>query len=102
VAGQKGGKGGYPNGKDGENGEGGMLVIETNNYKPLLSYWNLGDSTMECSNSDINGGHGTVTGNPQKVFINGIDVSDYTDNSIKTFDSSKRSASLIQKIGGKN
>jgi hypothetical protein len=102
VAGQKGGKGGYPNGKDGENGEGGMLVIETNNYKPLLSHWNLGDSTMECSNSDINGGHGTVTGNPQKVFINGIDVSNYTDNSIKTFDSSKRSASLIQKIGGKN
>jgi hypothetical protein len=100
VAGQKGGKGGYPNGQDGENGEGGMLVIEANNYKPLLSDWNLGNSNIECSNSDINGGHGIVTGNPQKVFINGIDVSNYTDNSIKTFDSSKRSAALIQKIGG--
>ena len=100
VAGQKGGKGGYPNGQDGENGEGGMLVIETNNYKPLLSHWNIGNSILECNNSTINGGHDIITGNPQKVFINGIDVSNYTDNSIKAFDSNKRSAALIKKISG--
>lgn len=95
VSGQKGGKGGYPDGKDGENGEGGLLVIETNSYRPSLSHWNIGTGSVECSNPGINGGHGTVTGNPHKVFINGIDMGSYDDKSIKVFNVRDRSAALI-------
>ena len=95
VSGQMGGKGGYPNGQDGENGEGGLLVIETNSYRPSLSHWNIGTGSIECSNPGINGGHGTVTGNPQKVFINGRDMSIYDDKSIKAFNTGDRSAALI-------
>ncbi|HEX2944757.1 MAG TPA: PQQ-binding-like beta-propeller repeat protein [Clostridia bacterium] len=98
VSGQTGGKGGHPNGQNGENGEGGLLVIETNNYSPSLSHWNIGEGVIECSNSNVNGGHGAVSGNPQKVFLNGKDMSDYNINSVQTFNIGDRSAALIKKI----
>ena len=99
VSGQMGGKGGYPNGQDGQNGEGGLLVIETNSYRPSLSHWNIGTGSIECNNPGINGGHGTVTGNPQKVFINGRDMSSYDEKSINSFNTGDRSAALIVNIG---
>ena len=98
VSGQVGGKGGYPDGKDGENGEGGLLVIETNSYRPSLSHWNIGTGSIECNNPGINGGHGTVTGNPQKVFINGRDMGGYDDKTIKAFNTGDRSAALILEL----
>ncbi len=98
VSGQMGGKGGYPNGQDGENGEGGLLVIETNSYRPSLSHWNIGTGSIECSNPGINGGHGTVTGNPQKVFINGRDMGSYDDKTIRAFNIRDRSAALIANL----
>lgn len=76
VSGQLGGKGGLPNGKVGENGEGGLLIIECPDYNYSPSHWQLGAGTFGNHDSNVNnGGHGIVTGNPQKVFINGKDVS---------------------------
>lgn len=76
VSGERGGIGyssntGY-SGKNGMGGQGGMLIVSSPNYTPSTEQWNLGLKTY--GKHDIyanNGGHGIVTGNPQKVFING-------------------------------
>jgi len=81
VSGQKGGQGGYGgvtrSGMPGENGAGGLLIIQcpTFPYKSSLeSIWNLGDGTYGSHDiSSANGGHGIVTGGPQKLFINGAE-----------------------------
>jgi hypothetical protein len=64
VSGQKGGP---PNG---QNGEGGMLIIQSQNYAAASNHWDLGTNTFENHTlPSTNGGHGAVTGGPQKVFI---------------------------------
>ncbi|MEN6348506.1 MAG: PQQ-binding-like beta-propeller repeat protein, partial [Syntrophomonas sp.] len=92
VSGQEGGYGGsgYVNGGSGQNGQGGLLVIQCANYQSSPDHWNLGKNTLHGTYDDlvsipgrtitsINGGHGIVTGNPQKVFLNGVDVTSNSD-----------------------
>lgn len=75
TSGQVGGKGGKSNGENGENGQGGLLIINAQDYDYSLKHWNLGKKIYENqSYASENGGHGNVTGNPQKVFINGIEI----------------------------
>ncbi|MCG8641898.1 MAG: fibronectin type III domain-containing protein, partial [Desulfobacterales bacterium] len=83
VSGQKGGKGGksavvsgYYDGDDGENGEGGLLIINAPNYEFDSKHWSLHENTYGDNASADKFGHGTITGNPQKVFVNGVDVTD--------------------------
>lgn len=76
VSGEKGGEGGKDyvalSGKNGEDGQGGLLVISSPNYKPSENNWNLNSDTFGKHDvNSNNGGHGIVTGNPQKIFING-------------------------------
>jgi hypothetical protein len=66
VSGQKGGDGE----KSGENGEGGLLIIEAAHYTQSTSHYNLYASTYgEHIVPSNNGGHGIVSGSPQKVFV---------------------------------
>lgn len=73
--GQLGGYGGYPNGWYGQNGQGGMLIIQCPDYQPSSQHWSL-NNLIYGNNSipEANGGHGCITGTPQKVFVNGKDV----------------------------
>jgi len=81
VSGQKGGHAAYD---DGNNGQGGLLIIQNSgwNYpdgrsarQALQHLWNLNASTYgQHIRPSINGGHGIVTGNPQKVFVNGMEI----------------------------
>ncbi|MHB8125573.1 MAG: beta-alanine-activating enzyme beta-propeller domain-containing protein [Desulfitobacteriaceae bacterium] len=78
VPGQKGGSGGYSKtyqGQIGENGQGGLLIINSPDYSPSPAHWNLGTETYGFPRLTnwFAPRHGVVTGNPQKVFINGID-----------------------------
>lgn len=81
VSGQKGGLASSGlglralKGTNGQNGQGGIIIINTNGYEFSLNHWNL-DTTFYGSegHSTSNGGHGVVTGNPQKVFINGVQI----------------------------
>jgi len=67
-----------------ESGQGGLLIIENTSWNyldgreaknALQNLWNLGTSTYgQHIHPSINGGHGIVTGNPQKVFINGMEI----------------------------
>ena len=73
VSGQIGGEHGCVYGKKGGNGQGGLLIIECPNYTYNADHWNLNANTIGTHNHySYNGGHGIVTGNPTKVFINGI------------------------------
>jgi hypothetical protein len=66
VSGQKGGAG-Y---NSGANGEGGLLIIQVQSYHSNSVHWNLDSSTHgNHPAGTTNGGHGVVTGNPQKVFV---------------------------------
>jgi hypothetical protein len=66
VSGQKGGLGF----QSGQNGEGGMLIIQARHYAPSSYHWSLGSSTYGShAAGTTNGGHGIVTGDPQKVFL---------------------------------
>jgi hypothetical protein len=58
---------GYPNG---QNGEGGMVIIQASNAAAVTNYCMLGYSTYGINDlpSLTNGGHGIVTGDPQRVF----------------------------------
>jgi hypothetical protein len=61
--------GGSPNGT---NGEGGLLIIQCPNYAAVSSHWDLGANTYgRHVVGTTNGGHGIVTGGPQKVFLSG-------------------------------
>lgn len=74
VSGQKGGNSGNDSniGK-GENGQGGILIINCSNYLYNKSHWNLGSNILGKHRFyQYNGGHGIVTGNPTKVYINGV------------------------------
>ncbi len=67
-----------------ENGQGGLLIIQNAgwNYPDGRSVkqawqhlWNLNADTYgEHIWPSTNGGHGIVTGNPQKVFVNGMEI----------------------------
>ena len=76
VSGQKGGQSGKNGGANsGEDGQGGLLIIQTGHYTPSPDHWNLNTNTYsQHTLPSTNGGHGIITGNPQKVFINGVDV----------------------------
>jgi len=64
VSGQKGGT---PNGGD---GQGGMLIIQARQYAASSNQWNLGSGTNGYHAADLtNGGHGVLTGDPQKYFV---------------------------------
>jgi hypothetical protein len=74
VSGQKGGTGGNPGNNDGGNGQGGILIINCPSYTADSKHYNLNSQTFgthETSYSKDNG-HGIVTGNPTKVYVNGI------------------------------
>jgi hypothetical protein len=74
VSGQKGGTGGSPGKNDGGNGQGGILIISCPSYSADSKHYNLNSQTFgthETSYSRDNG-HGIVTGNPTKVYINGV------------------------------
>lgn len=59
-------KGGSPNG---QNGEGGLVIIQAGNAAALTNYCKLGASTYGDQLAGLmNGGHGVVSGDPQKVF----------------------------------
>ena len=70
VSGQQGGLNGS-GGERAENGQGGMLIIQCPNYSESAKHWELGNNIWGTHFvPSKNGGHGVVTGNPQKVFIN--------------------------------
>ena len=53
-----------------KSGEGGILIIESTNYIQSTEHYNLDYTDYgEEIVPETNGGHGIVTGNPQKVFI---------------------------------
>ncbi|MFA5414209.1 MAG: PKD domain-containing protein [Methanoregula sp.] len=72
VSGQAGG---YGRGGNGMNGEGGLIIINATHYNYSSSHTHLGSGKFSPSGSyeyDIcnhKGGHGVITGNPQRVFI---------------------------------
>lgn len=80
VSGQRGGSGGGSgsngfDGTSGEKGDGGLLIIKCKDYAPSTTHWSL--KGLSFGNHDYpssNGGHGVVTGDPQKVFINGVEI----------------------------
>ena len=92
VSSQKGGLGGdgtgpvtvARRGQNGYNGQGGLLILQNAgwNYtdgrsaRQALQYlWNLDAGTYgQHIRPSTNGGHGVVTGNPQKVFVNGMEI----------------------------
>lgn len=76
VSGQSGGTAGKTGHKssricnNGEDGSGGLLVIQCSNYVPSSLNWNLDQMTFgQHIVPSANGGHGIITGNPQKVII---------------------------------
>ncbi|MEE4197547.1 MAG: hypothetical protein V2I54_07880 [Bacteroidales bacterium] len=73
VSGQKGGADGYQGLNDGENGEGGLLIINCPNYINNPNHYNLEQGTYgeHLTTYDEDNGHGVITGNPTRVFING-------------------------------
>lgn len=74
VSGQKGGNDGYQGLNNGNNGEGGLLIINCQTYNPNSIHYNLDESTYGGHNTTYgeDNGHGIVTGNPTRIFINGI------------------------------
>jgi hypothetical protein len=65
VCGQVGGSGA----QWGANGEGGLLIIVSETNTIPDSFWTLSSAFSSVKNT---GGHGTVTGTPGAVFVNGI------------------------------
>ncbi len=79
VSGQQGGTRGYDGGfsHNGNKGEGGLIIIESPDYLFSSQHWNLDSATYgQHLLPSTNGGHGTVTGNPQKIFVNGAEYID--------------------------
>ncbi|MFA5414208.1 MAG: PKD domain-containing protein [Methanoregula sp.] len=78
VSGQTGGLrglGGGNSGTSGADGEGGLLIINATHYNYSSWHTNLDTSiSYPVGISSQNGGHGIVTGNPQRVFVNFIDM----------------------------
>jgi len=74
VSGQKGGNDGYQGLHNGIDGEGGLLIINCPTYSPNLNHYNLDESTYGDHNTTYgeDNGHGIITGNPTRVFINGV------------------------------
>jgi hypothetical protein len=68
VSGQVGGtaESGAVNGK---NGAGGLLIILSGPADLPSSFWNVNSA---LSTSFSKGGHGSVIGSPQAVFVNGV------------------------------
>jgi hypothetical protein len=69
VSGQVGGAGGGNGATTGENGGGGLLIIECPHYTSSTTHWNLSSSSKPASSGDVNGGHGTLLGNPGSVVL---------------------------------
>ena len=78
VSGQRGGSRGEglngdyygTPGEAGDNGEGGLLIIDCPDYLPDPSTYALGATTFgQHVQPSTNGGHGVVTGNPQRVLF---------------------------------
>jgi hypothetical protein len=87
--------------KGGHNGEGGLLIINSKNYKFSINQCNLNKTTFgKHIVPSVNGGHGIVTGNPQKVFINGneIVVTNPKDNLSNGKDNGGKDTSLNNEI----
>jgi len=73
VSGQRGGLGAPSNGTDGGNGEGGLIIIESPDFSYTPTYTNLNSDEYGAHVIPAtNGGHGIVTDNPQRVFVNGV------------------------------
>ncbi|MCP5119445.1 MAG: hypothetical protein GY953_52255 [bacterium] len=53
---------------------GGLLVTDyTTAYTPDPTHWRLNATAHGVHTQPaVNGGHGVQTGNPQKVFVNGV------------------------------
>lgn len=66
VSGQRGGRGHF----NGGNGEGGVLIVQAHEYLSSPTHWNLDQGSFgQHTVPPVNGGHGVITGNPQKVFV---------------------------------
>lgn len=59
--------------QNGQSGQGGMIDIHTNGYAFNLAHWTATDIHSDTA-PNYGGGHGLVTGLPQKVFINGVQI----------------------------
>jgi hypothetical protein len=97
VSGQRGGYGaegiigGGDPGRDGKNGDGGLLIVNSQSFTYSLNMWQLGKSTYGKNvTPSANGGHGIVTGNPQKVFINGVEIITGKEKIIKNVTTNKK------------
>ena len=84
VSGQQGGfGGGFLNGSDkrnGRNGDGGLLIIQSKDYKYSKDHWTTYAAQLklgEKSPVQLPGGHGVTVGKPQKVFVNGAETDTY-------------------------
>ncbi len=74
VSGQIGGSG-SSGGVAGASGQGGLLIINSKNYTGSVNHWNLDSATYGVNTvQSTNGGHGMITGDPQKV----ITLSDFS------------------------
>ena len=77
---------------NGDNGRGGLLMIHCPHYLASPIHWNLDSQKYGVHDPSIqNGGHGIITGNPQKVFINNWEYSETgykAEGSVKTGDNS--------------
>ena len=84
VSGQHGAHGGPVYDTAGQDGQGGLLIIYNANgdyssgrsaKQTLQFFWNLAAGTYgQHTLPSTNGGHGVVTGDPQKIFVNGMEI----------------------------
>ncbi len=75
VSGQAGGYGAAS--AKGQDGEGGLLIMETGGFIPKRGIWSLWVAQYDASD-EANGGHGILTGNPRKIFYNGVDLTNWS------------------------
>ena len=74
-------------GQPGANGEGGALIIQCPQYASSPAHWTLGAGAFGTHlRASGNGGHGVVTGDPQRVFILAGQTTDRPDLLIKRTD----------------
>jgi len=92
VSGQQGGargatlvNGEWPNqAANGQSGAGGLLHITRANFEPEDHIWNLGNGTYGEHNLNArNGGHGIITGNPQRVYVFGLPIISTADEALE-------------------